>query len=89
MSDEFETHDAECAMVLAHVQEFLDNELDSATEDAVRAHIAICEPCLDQAEVWMAVRTLVKRACAPEAAPETLVERVTFKVSSHRIQKRA
>jgi len=76
-------------MVLEHVQEFLDNELDSATEDAVRAHIAICEPCLDQAEVWMAVKTLVKRACTTESAPDALVSRVSLRISSLRIDKPA
>ena len=86
MTDE---HTKDCEMVLEHVQEFLDNELDSATEEAVRAHIAICEPCLDQAEVWMAVKTLVKRACTSEAAPETVVSRVSLRVSSMRIEKRA
>jgi anti-sigma factor (TIGR02949 family) len=86
MTDE---HTKECEMVLEHVQEFLDNELDSATEDAVRAHIAICEPCLDQAEVWMAVKTLVKRACTTESAPDTLVTRVSLRVSSLRIDKPA
>ena len=82
-------HAKECEMVLEHVQEFLDNELDSATEDAVRAHIAICEPCLDQAEVWMAVKTLVKRACTTESAPDALVSRVSLRVSSLRIDKPA
>jgi len=82
-------HTKDCEMVLEHVQEFLDNELDSATEDAVRAHIAICEPCLDQAEVWMAVKTLVKRACTTESAPDTLVSRVSLRVSSLRIDKPA
>ena len=86
MTDE---HTKECEMVLEHVQEFLDNELDSATEEAVRAHIAICEPCLDQAEEWMAVKTLVKRACPDETAPETVVSRVSLRVSSLRIEKRA
>jgi anti-sigma factor (TIGR02949 family) len=82
-------HTKECELVLEHVQEFLDNELDSATEDAVRAHIAICEPCLDQAEVWMAVKTLVKRACTTESAPDALVSRVSLRVSSLRIDKPA
>lgn len=82
-------HAKECEMVLEHVQEFLDNELDSATEEAVRAHIAICEPCLDQAEVWMAVKTLVKRACTTDSAPDTLVSRVSLRVSSLRIDKPA
>jgi anti-sigma factor (TIGR02949 family) len=82
-------HTKDCEMVLEHVQEFLDNELDSATEDAVRAHIAICEPCLDQAEVWMVVKTLVKRACTTESAPDALVSRVSLRISSLRIDKPA
>jgi anti-sigma factor (TIGR02949 family) len=86
MTDE---HSKDCDMVLEHVQEFLDNELDSATEEAVRAHIAICEPCLDQAEVWMAVKTLVKRACTTETVPDSVVSRVSLRVSSMRIEKRA
>jgi anti-sigma factor (TIGR02949 family) len=86
MKDE---HTKDCEMVLEHVQEFLDNELDSATEEAVRAHIAICEPCLDQAEVWMAVKTLVKRACTSETAPDAVISRVSLRVSSMRIEKRA
>ena len=86
MTDE---HTKDCEMVLEHVQEFLDNELDSATEDAVRAHIAICEPCLDQAEVWMVVKTLVKRACTTESAPDVLVSRVSLRISSLRIDKPA
>ncbi|HET7725572.1 MAG TPA: mycothiol system anti-sigma-R factor [Propionibacteriaceae bacterium] len=86
MTDE---HTKECQMVLEHVQEFLDNELDSATEEAIRAHIAICEPCLDQAEVWMALKTLVRKACTNEAAPESLVSRISLRVSTMRIEKRA
>ncbi len=88
MTDE---HTKECEMVLEHVQEFLDNELDSATEEAIRAHIAICEPCLDQAEVWTALKTLVKRACTSDGpgVPESLVSRISLRVSTMRIEKRA
>ena len=86
--DEAHDHEVECAMVLARVQEFLDHELDSATEDAVREHLAACEPCMDQADVWAAVRALVKRACPPPEAPATLVTRINFRVSPLRIERR-
>lgn len=79
-------HSADCGVVLEHVQAFLDNELDSATEEAVRAHIAICEPCLDQADVWMAVKTLVKRACTSEAAPEYVVAKVSQRLTKLRME---
>ena len=47
-----EEHHRECSLVLARIQEFLDHELDEATEDAIREHLAACEPCLDQSGPW-------------------------------------
>ena len=82
-------HIRECAGVLARLQEFIDHEVDGATDEAIREHIAACEPCLDQAEIWSAMRALVKRACAPKAAPEALVTRISFRVSTMRIERRA
>ena len=37
----------DCEHVLERVYEFLDNEIDAATSDAIRRHLAMCEPCLD------------------------------------------
>ncbi len=41
----------DCEHVLERVYEFLDNELDSASGDAIRHHLAQCEPCLDRFDV--------------------------------------
>ncbi|MDO5287403.1 MAG: mycothiol system anti-sigma-R factor [Actinomycetia bacterium] len=80
-------HDENCRLVLERIQEFLDHELDDATEDAVREHLAACEPCLDQAEVWTAVRTLVQRACPPTPAPASLVSRITLRIATVRVER--
>ncbi len=81
-------HDQECADVLANIHAFLDHEVDQATEESIREHLAACEPCLDQAEVWTAVRALVKRsAAAPTPAPVGLATRISFRISSMRIER--
>ena len=82
-----EEHHRECSLVLARIQEFLDHELDEATEDAIREHLTACEPCLDQAEVWSAVRALVHRACLPTPAPPGLASRITLRIASVRIER--
>ncbi len=65
-----------CAEVLERVNVFIDHEIDGATEDTIRQHLAACEPCLDQFDVAEAVKALVRRCCAGEQAPETLRLRV-------------
>ena len=64
--------DAECEHVLARVYEFLDHEVDTATGDEIRAHLDECEPCLDRYDVEQAVKSIVKRCCGNDKAPERL-----------------
>ena len=54
----------ECTKVLTQVYEFLDNELDTASGDAIREHLAACEPCMDRFDVEQAVKALVHRCAA-------------------------
>ncbi len=67
----------DCSAALARLYEFLDNELDNADADTIRAHLAACEPCLDRFDAEEQVRALVKRCCTSTRAPETLRVRVT------------
>ena len=46
----------DCEHVLKRVYEFLDNEIDAASGDAIRQHLAMCEPCLDKFDVEEAVK---------------------------------
>ena len=76
MSDVQNVTNAECQHMLARVHEFLDHELDHATSDEIRAHIAACEPCLDRYDVEQAVKSLVNRCCGGDKAPSALRTRV-------------
>lgn len=62
----------DCEQVLERVYEFLDNEIDAASGDAIRRHLAMCEPCLDKFDVEEAVKSLVHRRCGGEVAPSHL-----------------
>jgi len=68
--------DEDCEHVLERVHEFLDNELDDASGDAIRQHLADCEPCLDAFDVEQAVKSLVHRKCGNETAPTYLRTRI-------------
>ena len=76
MSDVQNVSNAECQHMLARVHEFLDHELDHATSDEIRAHIAACEPCLDRYDVEQAVKSLVNRCCGGDKAPGALRTKV-------------
>jgi len=67
---------ADCEHVLERVYEFIDNELDSASSDAIRRHISDCEPCLDKFDVEQAVKSLVARRCGGDTAPAQLRDKV-------------
>ncbi|HLT62603.1 MAG TPA: mycothiol system anti-sigma-R factor [Microlunatus sp.] len=73
--------DQDCEQVLARVYEFLDHELDDASGDAIRKHLAACEPCLEHFDLEQAVKTLVSRCCGNDKAPEQLREKVLRKIS--------
>ncbi|MBA3528712.1 MAG: mycothiol system anti-sigma-R factor [Propionibacteriaceae bacterium] len=72
----------DCEHVLARVYEFIDNELDTATGDAIRQHISDCEPCLDKFDVEQAVKSLVARRCGGETAPAHLREKVLVQLAA-------
>ena len=62
----------DCEQVLERVYEFLDNEVDEATGDAIRHHLAMCEPCLEKFDVEEAIKSLVQRRCGGDVAPTHL-----------------
>ena len=67
---------ADCEHVLERVYEFLDNEVDAATGDAIRGHLVDCEPCLDRFDVEQALKSLVNRKCGGDKAPAQLRARI-------------
>jgi mycothiol system anti-sigma-R factor len=81
--DRVESQD-ECTKVLTQVYEFLDNELDTASGDAIREHLAACEPCMDRFDVEQAVKALVHRCCGNDRAPETLRAKIVLQITTVR-----
>jgi mycothiol system anti-sigma-R factor len=71
----------DCEHVLSRVYEFLDNELDAATGDAIRHHLAMCEPCLERFDVEEAVKSLVHRRCGGDRAPSHLRAKIVSQLT--------
>ena len=67
--------------MLERVYEFLDNEIDAASGDAIRHHLAICEPCLDRFDVEQAVKSLVPRRCGGDVAPSHLRTKIVTQLT--------
>jgi mycothiol system anti-sigma-R factor len=78
-------HGDECAGVLEKVYAFLDRELDTASGDAIRAHLAACEPCLDRFDVEQALKALVSRRCGGDQAPSQLRAKVLIRIAEARL----
>jgi anti-sigma factor (TIGR02949 family) len=71
----------DCEQVLERMYEFLDHELDTATGDAIRQHLAACEPCLDRFDVEQALRTLVRHRCGGDVAPSHLRQKIVTQLT--------
>ena len=70
-----------CEHVLERMYEFLDNELDNATGDAIRHHLTACEPCLDRFDVEQALRALVRQRCGGDVAPTHLRQKIVTQLT--------
>jgi mycothiol system anti-sigma-R factor len=66
-----------CTFVMMRINALLDDELDEEAADHVREHLSVCETCLDEIEIWSAIRSAVKHAYAPQRAPQSLIDRVS------------
>jgi mycothiol system anti-sigma-R factor len=61
-----------CREVVAHVWQFLDNELDPAHREIVQQHISDCGSCLDQTDLTDRLKSLLHRKCGGDVAPTEL-----------------
>ena len=74
----------ECAHTLERVYEFLDHELDTASAETIRHHLAACEPCLDTYDMEHMVKSLIRRSCGGDVAPAQLRTRVMISMTTLR-----
>jgi len=86
MSRRDESLDDDCQYVLERVYVFLDHELDDASGDLVRQHLAACEPCLERFDVELAFKSLVARRCGGDTAPQQLRDKVLGRLAQARQQ---
>ena len=73
-----------CSDALERLWEYLDAELDALDSDVVRAHLAECQGCLDEYDVEVVVKNLVRRGCQ-ETAPDTLRVRIHEQLTVMRV----
>lgn len=64
-----------CDQALGRLFEYLDAELGTPDSVRVREHLEECAPCLDEYDVEVVVKNLVRRCCQ-ESAPEDLRLRI-------------
>ncbi|WP_028708334.1 mycothiol system anti-sigma-R factor [Propionicicella superfundia] len=76
--------DLPCDEVKRSLNAFLDGEVEAADADVIRAHVAACEPCMDDLEVRAALRRILQRCCCAVRAPETLRARVVTQITVSR-----
>ncbi|WP_082812566.1 mycothiol system anti-sigma-R factor [Cellulomonas timonensis] len=70
-----------CTEALDRLFEYLDSELEAPDQQRVRAHLEECRPCLEEFDVEVVVKRLVRRCCQEEAPTELRVrieEQMTF-----------
>ena len=73
-----------CADALDRLWEYLDAELGALDAETVRAHLSECEGCLEEYDVDVVVKTIVRRGCQ-EAAPESLRLRIHEQLTALRV----
>ena len=73
-----------CADALDRLWEYLDAELGAPDAETVRAHLSECEGCLEEYDVDVVVKTIVKRGCQ-EAAPDSLRLRIHEQLTVMRV----
>lgn len=66
----------DCAAVLNRLYEFLDGECAEDVADEIRAHLDACDNCVEDADVALALKALVKRCCGRACAPPSLRTRI-------------
>lgn len=79
-------HETDCREVLDRVFEYLDGEMTHTDVERIRQHLEECSPCLSEYDLDEMLKTLVRRACGCEAAPQTLRSRILVKITEVRIQ---
>lgn len=74
------TQRIDCARVIDKLLEYLDREIDEATEHAIARHMDACRACFTRAEFERQLREKVQQSGAA-TAPESLRRRIRMMVA--------
>ncbi|QCB94179.1 mycothiol system anti-sigma-R factor [Cellulomonas shaoxiangyii] len=80
--------DMRCSEAVARLWEYVDAEVDELDRDRIAAHLAECTPCLEEEQVEVVIKELVRRCCQEEA-PATLRVRIHEQISVLRLREAA
>lgn len=73
----------DCALVLAHLWEYLDGEMEPDDVEVFRAHLELCRRCYPAYRFDRAYLELVARQGAAGGAPPHLSDRVRAALSNN------
>jgi mycothiol system anti-sigma-R factor len=76
----------DCSEVLLRVFEYLDGEMTDTDTAKIKAHLQECGPCLHEYDLDQALKALVKRSCASEAAPVALRTQIMRRITTIRYE---
>jgi len=76
----------DCSEALLRVYEYLDGELGPDECAKIQAHLDECAPCLKEYDLDTTLKSLIKRSCESEHAPETLRMTIMSRISLTVIQ---
>ncbi len=79
-------HATDCSEVLNRIFEYLDGEMGSEDTKRIRVHLDECAPCLSEYDLDVAVKALVRRSMAMEAAPERLRTQIMVRITEVRLE---
>ena len=76
----------DCSEALLRVYEYLDGELGPEECAKIQAHLDECGPCLKEYDLDTTLKSLIKRSCECEQAPEALRTTIMTRISMTVIQ---
>ena len=76
-------HEAfDCTRALLQAYDYLDGEMGPEDCAKVREHLEQCGPCLKEYDIDQMLKTLVRRSCGGEAAPNELRMQIMARIST-------
>jgi mycothiol system anti-sigma-R factor len=76
----------DCSEALLRVYEYLDGELGPEERAKIQALLDECGPCLKEYDLDTTLKSLIKRSCECEQAPEALRMTIMSRISMTVIQ---